>query len=60
MRTSLVTSREIVFIVVMWFVFVFAIVDTEIKYRSDKKRILRAILVATIIYGFIVFLWINK
>lgn len=54
------TSREIVFIVVMWFVFVFAIVDTEIKYRSDKKRILYAILVATVIYGFIAFLWVYK
>lgn len=54
------TSREIVFIVVMWFILVVSILDTEIKCRSSKKRILYAILVATVIYGFIAFLWVYK
>ena len=51
-------SRGMVFIVVMWFFFVVSILDTEIKCRSNKKRILRVILVSTVIYGFIVFLWL--
>ncbi len=55
---SLVISRGMVFIVVMWFFFVVSILDTEIKCRSNKKRILRVILVSTVIYGFIAFLWL--
>ena len=51
-------SREIIFIVVMWFILVVSILDTEIKCRSSKKRIFRVILVITLIYGFIAFRWI--
>ena len=54
------TSREIVFIVVMWFILVVSILDTEIKCRSSKKRILCVIFIATIIYGFIAFQWVYK